>query len=88
MDTGQNHQFINFDGQKSFINVPCEFLKSSFKVNGFPTDRYDFVNGIVLTITHEDKADRIDSNFRITQLVNGSFSFTNIPNPTFQDLHA
>lgn len=88
MDTGENHQFINLDGQRVPINMPCAFYKSSFDTDGFTTDRYDLVNGIVLTITHKGDSDVVDSNFKITQLTDGSFAFTNIPNPTFQDLHA
>lgn len=88
MDTGQNHQFIRLNGKKFAINMPCDFSKSSFNKNGYSTDRYEFVNGIVLTITHKDNEDLIDSNFRITQLDDGNFAFTEIPNPTFQNLHA
>lgn len=88
MDTGQNHQFIRVSGKKFAINMPCDFSKSSFETNGSPTDRYEFVNGTVLTVTHKGKTDVVDSNFRLTQLDDGSFTFTTIPNPTFQDLHA
>lgn len=88
MDSGQNHQFIRLSGSKFSINLPCDFSKSSFEVNGFPTDRYDFENGVILTITHEGKADHVDSNYRMTQKDDGSFSFTDIPNPTFRNLHA
>nr|WP_303094253.1 hypothetical protein [Limosilactobacillus mucosae] len=88
MDIGQDHLFINLSGQKTVINTPSDFYKSTFNVDGFPTDRYEFVNGTVLTVTHKGNTDFLDSNFRITQLKNGNFAFTKIPNPTFQDLHA
>lgn len=88
MDTGQDHKFIRLNGKKFAINMPCDFSKTTFNKNGHSIDRYDFVDGKILTITHNGNEDVVDSNFRITQLADGSFAFTDIPNPTFRNLHA